>query len=558
MTAASLIITNDSALGASAGAVTLNGGTLQMDGGVTNTRAIAMPTASTIGVGAGATARLGGVISGAGATFNKSDSGTLILAARETLTGSIFLHGGTTVIDSGGSITNTVYNDVGQNGTDSATLVLRGTGSLSTTSDFNVGDLDSSAGTLNVSDTATLTANALFIGSANASGSTASGVVNQAGGTVNQVSTAVGAFAIGGRTSTTGVGVYNMLGGTLNAGAGIRVGGTGIGTLNQNGGLINAKLGINIARIAGSYGTNNLNGGTLSTYNIATSTGTNAVFNFNGGTLLANFSPASAWFSGGILAYVQAGGAFIDSSNNNVTISTPLLAGSPNGGLTKRGSGTLTLSGANTFTGPITNNAGTLVLNSASTYPGGAVVNAGTLQLTTASTLGGTTIIGNNGTLTVSQVGSASANLGDLTLNGAAKLPGATLGLAPTLANNPSVPLLNCGTLTLNGTNSISVPVRSVGHPRAHQVHGRHRRVRQLHQPAVASGRLRVHLQQCRQFHVLCGDHQHRAGNCLDRHQQRFRQGQPLGYQLHHQLADRRDAHVLPSIRHPRRHRELQ
>lgn len=459
----SLIIASDSALGASSGAVTLNGGTLQINGGLTNTRAFSMPTASTIGVGAGATASLGGVISGAGASFNKSDSGTLILTGKETLTGNLFIHGGTVIIDSGGSITNGSYHDVGQNGTDAGTLTLRGTGSLSTTSDFNVGDLDSSTGTLNVQGSATLTMNAFFIGSANAAGSTASGTVNQSGGTINQISAGVGAFAIGGRTSASGVGVYNMSGGTLNAGSGIRVGGTGAGTLNQSGGTINARQGINIARIAGSFGTNNLNGGTLSTFNVATSTGTNAVFNFNGGTLQANFSPATAWMAGGIQANILAGGAFIDSSNNTVTISTPLLAASPNGGLTKKGSGTLTLTGVNTFTGPITNNAGTLFLNSASTYPGAVVVNAGTVQLTAASTIQGGTTVTNNALLSIIQLGSGTATIGNLTLNGGASGPGATIALTPATANNPNVALVNCGTLTLNGTNTVSLAAANVG-----------------------------------------------------------------------------------------------
>ena len=454
--AGTLIITNDAALGASGTPLTLNGSTLQINGNLTNNRPISVPAAATIGVGTNFTASLNGVVSGT--RLNKTDGGTLILGNNSVLSGGWFVHNGTLIVDSGAVLTNNNYIDVGQNGTDNATLTLRGTGRLVTTSDFNVGDLDSSTGTLNIQDSASLQVNQFFVGSANASGSTASGTVNQTGGTVTEVSTAVGAVAIGGRTSNQGVGVYNLSGGTFTANAGIRVGGSGTGTVNQTGGTINALGGINIARLSGSSGTYNLNGGTLATYNVATSTGVNAIFNFNGGTLLAAFNPPSAtWFSGGIQANVLSGGAIIDSSNYNVTISVPLLAGNPSGGLTKKGSGTLTLSGVNTFTGPITVNGGSLILNSASSYPGGATVNAGTLQMTTASSLGGTTTVNDGAVLSIVQNGSGTESLGNLTLNGGGTVPGATLALAVTAANNPSAPFVNCGTLTLNGNNTIAL-----------------------------------------------------------------------------------------------------
>ncbi len=458
-----VIITNDSAFGASSGAISLNGATLQINGPLTNSRAISVPTASTIGVATNVTASLGGVISGAAANLNKIDNGTLRLTAKETITGDLFIHAGTVLMDTGSSITNGSYHDVGQNGNDVATLTLAGNASFGTTSDFNLGDLDNSAGTLNISGTAALVANQIFIGSANAAGSTASGVVNQSGGTVTEVSSAIGAFAIGGRTSSSAVGVYNISGGTLNANSGIRVGGFGVGTLNQSGGTINALGGMNIARQPNSIGTNNLNGGTLISSNITTSTGVNAYFNFNGGTLQATANPQSAWFTGNIVASILGGGAFIDSGASSVTISTPLLAGSPGGGLTKKGSGTLTLTGTNTFTGPITNNAGTLFLNSPSTYTGGAAVNGGVLQLTTANTFTGNTVISNGAVLSVSQLGSGTLSISNLTFNGGATNLGATIALTPTTANNPAVPMVNCGTLTLNGTNTISLAAVKVG-----------------------------------------------------------------------------------------------
>lgn len=460
-----VILTNDDSLGTNSSLVTLDGGNLQYNGTTTNNiRGFSMLANANLGVSANNTLQLGGAINGPGGLY-KEDNGTLVLAGKTTLTststGNLFVKFGTTTIPTGGSVSNAYYDDIGQDTNDSATLNITG-GSLVTASDFNVGDIGASVGTLNISS-GTLTANAFFVGSANAAGSTASGTVNQTGGTVTQINTAVGECVIGGRAQTTsiaGVGVYNMNGGVFTPNGNVRLGAAGIGTLNQNAGTINAILGVNIARLPGSIGTNNLNGGTLATFNMTSSQGTNAVFNFNGGTLQAQFAPANPWFFGGIQANVLAGGAVIDSSTNNAVVTTPLLAGSPNGGLTKLGSGTLTLTAVNTFTGPITNNAGTLFLNTTngtSTYPGAVQVNAGTLQATTTSHLLGAITINSNANLAIMQNGSTTASVGNLTFDGAGTLPGASLSLAVTAGNVPSVPFVNAGTITLNGTNSINL-----------------------------------------------------------------------------------------------------
>lgn len=433
--AGTLIVTNDNELGTNSGAVTLNGGAWEIDGNTASARPIAASTAASIGVGGGSTAQLNGVIGGVGA-LTKSGNGTLVLAANEAYTGNTFVSGGNLTVDTGGVITNGSYDSVGRNGTDNGTLTLRGSGSLTTTSDFNVGDIDSSTGTLNIQDSATLTMNAFFVGSANAAGSTASGTVNQNGGSVTENSTGIGTFAIGGRTSVSGVGVYNMNAGTLTAHGGIRVGGTGTGTLNQNGGTINAIAGINLARISGSFGTNNLNGGILATFNVASSTGTNAVFNFNGGTLLAAFTNANPFMSGLSQANILAGGAIIDDGGNAVNIPQPLLAGSPGGGLTKQGAGTLNLTGANTYTGPTLVNSGQLTITPAHQSSGSVTVaNGAIFGISTSSTTNGVSI----GNLTLGSTGAA------------------TLLFSYGTPGNPTNVALTAAAVTINGGSSIKI-----------------------------------------------------------------------------------------------------
>ena len=174
---------------------------------------------------------------------------------------------------------------------------------------------------------------------------------NQNSGSVNLLNNANISYGAGGNHS--GSSIFNHNGGnvTFYSNGGTTVGGTGIIRLGQDGDT-------------GTY-VYNLNGGVLTTNGVAkTAAGASGTFNFNGGTLKAGSS--SATFMTGLTgAVVQAGGAVIDSNGFSITIGQALTDGGGDGGLTKLGAGTLTLTGANTFTGDIFVNGGTLSINSA-------------------------------------------------------------------------------------------------------------------------------------------------------------------------------------------------
>jgi autotransporter-associated beta strand protein len=183
-------------------------------------------------------------------------------------------------------------------------------------------------------------------------GSSGTGIFDQSGGTAT---TGDGHLYIG--SNSTGVGTYYLSGsGQLEPRYGIAlqyIGLQGTGTMNQSGGT-NKNYNIILASINGSTGTYNLTGGTLITSSITKGPGT-AAFNFGGGTIQARFNNTT--FSLPMTITGDGGNANVDSAGNSVTLSGVL---SGTGGLNKMGSGILTLSASNTYSGATTVNDGAL------------------------------------------------------------------------------------------------------------------------------------------------------------------------------------------------------
>ena len=268
----------------------------------------------------------------------------------------------------------------------------------------------------------------------------------------------------------------------------VRVGDAGVGTVNVQGGTFNASAGVLLGNATSGVGTVNLTGGTLYALSVAKGASKSAVFNFSGGTLATLPKSPAAFMTGLTAAYVNVGGAAIDTTNAGVTIAQPLLApagGGTDGGLTKLGGNTLTLAGANTYAGATNVSAGTLAIGAGGGIANSVRINAGTTAATAATldvsaagltlaagqALGGTgfvvgaTTVGNNSTITA---GPDGATTGTLNVSGGTQTwaAGGTFvaKVAPTADGSTvaSNDLLSLSALSITaGTNGFNVSIPS-------------------------------------------------------------------------------------------------
>ena len=411
-------------------------------------------------------------------TFTKTGSGTAILA--KGINGNtVNINGGTLQIGDGTSVGDLGYDYSFSNG---GILVLNtsyGSASLGTLG--GAGSLTlKGGGTLTLSNTnsysgtTTVSAGTLKVSHASALGTTAGGTVVSTSGALNISGVSIGAEAlslagsgVGGTGALLGTGT-SSLSGAITLADDVSIGGTGntltlSGAIGESGGvraLTKVGTGTLVLSAANTYsGATTVSAGTLSvtqadglgTTAAGTSVSSGAALNINGvavgaeavsitGTGISSAGAltgtGTASLSGAITLF---GNSSIGGTGNTFTLSG--IIGESGGArtLTKAGSGTLILSGANTYSGATTVSAGTLSVSHADAL--GTTVAGTTVSSGAALNINGVSIGAE--ALTISGTGISSA--GALTGTGTSSLSGAV-----TLAANSSIGGTG-NTLTLSG-----------------------------------------------------------------------------------------------------------
>ena len=422
------------------GGTTVSSGKLVLDGSnaLAGTGAINLSGGST-GLDINNGAQVANVMSSAGGTVGNS-------AGLGTLAGSLTLNADTTLSSVGAGLTVSGVISDGSLSSGGGGLFKTGAGTVTLTGANRFGGATQvNAGTLVVS-------------AASALGSSASGTTVASGATlvINNVDIGTETLNLAG-SGVAGAGALQASGGAAAVGGAVTLtanttlGGTGnlnlAGTIDDGGQRLSlTKVGSGTVTLsaASSYaGTTTVRAGTVA-LGVANALASSSALVVDGGTLDVashNNTVASVTLRGGTLA--GSGGLLSSSTDFDLQSGTARAALGGAVGLNKTGTGTVTLSGANNFSGSTTVNAGVLALGASNVLPAGLRVNGGTLDVASFSdtvsslTLQGGTIAGSSGVL------SSSTNF-DLR-NGT---------VSATLGGSSGLNKASADTVTLTGTNT--------------------------------------------------------------------------------------------------------
>jgi|GEM_PF-2556948 len=460
---------------------------------------------------------LGGAAIAGTAGLSKSGTSTLTLTGTNSFTGTTTISGGMIILAATtGSGTYALVGGITVN--TNGTLQLGGTGGDQIAPGVTVtmagGTFDMAGFTEGFTALNGYGAVADSVGSgaltATAASTVSGGTLIMGGGTVNfpnsnpalTVNSGATLWQTNGTINSPGYvygnGQITISGGTFGCGLELMPGFSSAAALTVNG---SGKVDTYVLRV-GSGGNSTINlltGGTLLTDQIWPDGAGTSLFYFNGGTLgISTRNPGrtpSNWFQTLTHAYVSTNGAIIDTSNNGGHVYTitaalqsdPALGSTLDGGLTKLGAGTLTLSNANTYTGPTYINAGTLSLGTNGSIASSSLIsitNGATFDVSALSappTLAGGQTLSNNAASTGTLNGSLNTGSGVVALSydgtgttPALLLASGTLTLSSSttfvidntgaqLANGIYQIITNAGTGTITGTLPSSVTVTDGG-----------------------------------------------------------------------------------------------
>ncbi len=422
-----LAIASDGTLGDPSGGLTLEGGALETTASTTSTRTITLGPAGngTINTDPGTTFTVDTLVTGSGGLV-KIGGGTLVLGGANDYAGGTAVNGGVLNVSADANL----GANTGPLSFDGGTLQLGASFDLATTRTVT---LNAGGGTVDTNGFTTTIATA--IGGTGGLTKIGAGTLvldatnTYAGGTLVSAGTlgfvSAGAFGSGGLTLTNGATLAPLANGltvatpiTLAAPGGtIATGGntltlagpiSGAGALTKTGG---GTLGLTQANTYG--GGTALQGGTL-VLGTDTSLGSGTL-SMDEGTTLA-FSTNALTVANAIV-FTGATDPTVDTGANTETLSGPI---SGPGALTKLGSGTLDLTGNDTYTGPTTIAQGTLLVdgaigNSAVTIDGGTLLG-GTGSIGSFVALSGATVAPGSATpfATLTAVNDVTFNTGSL------------------------------------------------------------------------------------------------------------------------------------------------